>query len=98
MRPIEAGCKAVVVNAGRNNGKLVTVGIFIGEVVGFVGRNRWSVDKPMKGKGTRTGKEKPPFFHTQEHMLRRIDEHPEELSSWSAIESLGWKRPVEETV
>jgi hypothetical protein len=64
---IEEGCLAVVVNSyADNTGKCVTVGRFIGHVNGYVGNNRWQVDKEVN---VTTGEI---VFHLREEQLMRI--------------------------
>jgi hypothetical protein len=80
-KPIEEGCRAVIVNSvAGNNGVIVTVGKFVGEVLGWEGCKRWEIDKNL------------PAAHgsiattMQEHQLERIDDEGEQLSSWESVE------------
>lgn len=78
---IEEGCLAVVVNScADNTGKCVTVGRFIGKVNGYIGNNRWQVDKEMN---VTTGEI---AFHLREEQLMRVgDEYVKELMAEEAI-------------
>jgi hypothetical protein len=87
MKPIEEGCRAVIVNStAGNDGIIVTVGAFIGDVEceipgKWFAENRWNIDKELTSFD---GLIK--YSHISERCLRRIDDNNEELSSWEAVE------------
>ncbi len=82
MKRISAGCRAVIVNSVAGNaGILVTVGEFVGKVQGWVGYDRWEVDKIVNG----TYGDKA--CHIRERQLLRIDDAQQELGSWDQIEA-----------
>jgi len=91
MKPIEKGCKAVIVNTvhGVCDGKIVVVQDYLGELDFIhIGINRaWLVDRGLKAmNGGVTS-------HVPEFMLLRIDDDDkEELSSWEhdTFKELGW--------
>jgi len=95
MRPIEAGCKAVIFGSSRGfNGIVVLVGDFVGgDYATPLIRHKdcWQITAESLS-------EYPSFNVISQQNLQRIDDDSEQLGSWSAIETLGWKRPVEETV
>ena len=96
MKPIEAGCKAVVINSlAGNNGKIVDVGSYLGDVVyhditidGFYhriadnGKDFWSIS-PSLVTTTRQLSDYAP-----EHNLMRIDDPDiqESIESENGIE------------
>jgi hypothetical protein len=46
---IETGCTALVVRSSAGNeGIVVTVGRYLGEVSPFIGHHRWEVDRELK--------------------------------------------------
>jgi hypothetical protein len=83
-KPIEEGCRAVVVNSkADNNGVIVHVGEFIGDddSFGFPHNKRhWSIDREIMSTDGSIGSSIP------ECLLKRIDDDNEELSSWEAVE------------
>lgn len=85
MKPIEAGCRAMVVNTNNDNdGTIVLVGAFLGELNDMRENNLWSVDKPMTvvsghGKGNQV-------YHAPERCLQRIDDYDgNEKTSWDSL-------------
>lgn len=71
-RPISPGCRAMLVNCQNpvNNGIVVTVGRFLGEVPGWEGNQRWQIDKVVHGTVPGTS-----GFHADECRLRRLDDY-----------------------
>jgi len=95
-KQICTGCRAVVVNSkAGNNGIIVRVGVYIGSHPKYAGANLWAIDKRLRHVNLAGVEDYSPIIN--EATLERIDDD-EQLGSWSAIESLGWKRPVQETV
>ena len=73
MKPIETGCLAVVIGSvvAENNGKVVTVGRYLGDVEDFKQKSHWEIScKVMIDKG---------FYvkHAPQNLLLRIDGDPE---------------------
>ena len=75
MSKIIEGCKAIIVSGiiNRNVGKIVTVGMFIGKVKGYIGIDFWSVDKEII-YGYEFSKDKGICFIAHEKDLQRIDD------------------------
>jgi hypothetical protein len=93
MKPIEEGCRAVIVgSAAGNDGIIVTIGKYIGHVNGWVEDNYWEIDKAINSKhGTK-------HDFCGEKKLRRIDD--EDTTTWEHVaETIGFipnKQTVEE--
>ena len=95
-KPIQKGCRAVIVNSvNGNNGMIVTVGNFIGVVEEedgmCFGKDRWEVSPSVKQvRNNRL------VNHIQEIRLERIDDYDgDELTSWKELEHI-WT-PEKET-
>jgi hypothetical protein len=73
MKQIETGCLAVVIGARIhvNNGKVVTVGRYIGSVPGCLLQNRWEVSEYILNNYGELSK------HISQELLLRIDGEPE---------------------
>jgi len=98
-KPIEAGCRAVIVNSiAGNDGIIVTVGEFIGEINGAFGARQWAIDKKLRGVGRVSGEERGYQSHISEHQLRRIDDNEEKLSTWEEVEKVCGFIPAEHAV
>jgi hypothetical protein len=85
MKPIEEGCRAVIVNTVMNNGKTVTV---IGRTPipypydGCVGNDGWLVDTPIEYSDG-------DYHFIDEKYLRRIDD--EDTTTWEHVaETIGF--------
>ena len=91
-KEIEEGCRAVIVNTKINNGKIVVVGKYIGDVGNSFNHSmhHWEVDTLISYTGG--GK----FMHIDAHFLNRIDD--EELGSWEEIEALCNWNPSKESI
>jgi hypothetical protein len=93
MKPIEEGCKAVIVNsAAGNDGIVVTVGKFIGDKKEWVYGSHWEIDKTI------TSRRGQRINFIAEAQLRRIDD--EDTTTWEHVaETIGFipnKRLVEQ--
>lgn len=99
MKPIEEGCKAVIVNSrGGNNGKIVNVGKFIGDpkISGYISpeqsRSHWEISPPLPSVSGSIGNT------VSEYLLLRIDD--EDTTTWEHVaETIGFipnKQTVEE--
>ena len=83
--PIETGCKAIVIGSKYNDGKIVTVGEYIG-TIGHL-KDLWLVDviieyyapKANRGRNVR---------HISGKLLRRIDDDQDDIISWEDMEGL----------
>ena len=65
---IEPGCLAIIINSeAGNDGICVTVGKFLGKVLGWRTGSRWEVNKPMNTTLGNT------VCHVEERQLMRID-------------------------
>ena len=92
-KPIEKGCRAVVVNSRvGNNGIVVTV---IGKAPDdhtfrpSERHNIWYVDKKLKGHATDN-------YNCPEYYLKRIDDYDgDEKSSWEAMKDIWTPEQVE---
>jgi hypothetical protein len=80
-KPIEPGCKAVIVNSDAgNDGIVVTVGKFAGKINGWDGDDRWYIDKYVSG--LLGGK----LNAVREHQLKRIDDYDgDEKTTWDSM-------------
>jgi len=79
--PIVEGCRAVIVGGRKpNKGMIVTVITFAGKIKGFVGNDRWIVDKELETKSGET------CNHAPESRLKRLPDK-EATTTWQAIES-----------
>lgn len=86
---IETGCQAVIVNSkAGNNGIEVTVGKFIGEVLGYAYSDRWEIDKAIKSIYEIGGGAAGTAEHCSERELRRIDFNGREITSWDALSDI----------
>ncbi len=89
MKQIEEGCLAIVVNSDAgNDGVCVTVGKYLGSVVGWEGRDQWEVDIELKAIYTIGGGVKPGCCHAPEVNLLRIDSYDGELEEETAQEEV----------
>ena len=75
MRPIEKGCLAISYGCliPENNGKVVTVGKFLGIVLDFGIQDRWEVDKAFKSQTAIGNVACEDVYHLPEKSLMRID-------------------------
>ena len=72
LKPIEAGCLAMIIKSrAGNEGKVVTVGRFIGKVPRYAGENRWEIDQMMKATNSLGDRES--CCHVREDWMMRID-------------------------
>lgn len=79
MKPIEEGCRAVIVKSrAGNEGTVVTVLRYIGKIDGWGGDDRWEIDTPLKNT---LGAQ--PECHVRECCLKRIDD--EETTTWEHV-------------
>lgn len=69
MKQIETGCLAIVIGARIqvNNGKVVTVGRYIGSLPGYGIQNHWEVSEYILNSHGERGK------HISQELLLRID-------------------------
>ena len=83
MKPIEKGCKAMIVCNDHDSGKTVTVGNFIGAVEHFSRTKHWEIDAVMNlGDGCEA-------THIDESFLQRLDDYDgNEKASWDALEGI----------
>ena len=83
-KPIEPGCKAVIVNSrAGNNGLVVRVIRYIGDVPGFGHTSRWEISEYLKTDQHHY------VNHAGEACLRRIDDD-NDVISWDDKRSV-WK-------
>ena len=79
MKNLEPGCLAVVINsAAGNNGKVVTVGNYLGQIFEKCLYNYWEISPKLKGITIRTMKTTELLGHAPEHQLLRIDVYEED--------------------
>ena len=72
LKPIETGCLAMIIKSrAGNEGKVVTVGNFIGEVPWYHGKNRWEIDQLVKATNDRGDMKS--CNHVREDYMMRID-------------------------
>jgi len=74
MKPIEAGCMAIVINSrAGNNGICLTVLEYIGEVAGYHRNDFWRTDTLTKGIHRITKEAGKSDYYMSEFQLMRID-------------------------
>lgn len=93
MKPIEEGCRAVIVSSiiPSNNGKIVEIGKFIGGENGnnFVGDDWWETDIGILTTHNRY------INRVRECRLQRIDDYDgNETTSWEELKVI-WSPPRE---
>ena len=96
-KPIEEGCRAVVVNSiAGNDGTEVTVLEYLGDVKVVKGNKVWRIDKKLKIVGSKSGDDRGISGLIDERQLRRIDDNDEQLSTWEAVESVCGFNPAKD--
>lgn len=79
MKNLEPGCLAIVINsAAGNNGKVVTVGNYLGQIYKDAKYNYWEISPKLEGFAVKTGKSSGLLGHAPEHQLLRIDGYEED--------------------
>lgn len=74
MRNLEPGCLAIVINsAAGNNGKVVTVGNYLGQIYKNAKYNYWEISPKLECVCAETRRSVGLLNHTPEHQLLRID-------------------------
>ena len=83
-KAIERGCRAEIINSvAGNNGTIVTVGDYIGDVNGYFYGDNWCVNKPMKNHINNDT-----CYFAPAYALRRIDYDGDEKSSWEEMKEI----------
>ena len=83
--PIETGCKAIVIGSKYNDGKIVTVGEYIG-TIGHL-KDLWLVDVTIEYYAPKANRGRN-VHHISGKLLRRIDDDQDDIISWEDMEGL----------
>ena len=83
--PIETGCKAIVIGSKYNDGKIVTVGKYLG-TIGHL-RDLWRVDAGIEYYAPKAKRGKCVHYISGK-LLRRLDPDQDDIISWEDMEGL----------